>query len=262
MNPREISIIIRNMLLGGNAEAFLAALSSPRKAAAYATECRFLRRCMVATNGDLPHKHITDFLGVSSIPITLYDSAAGEWMREVASYTADLVAMCMLCRALRPRIIFEIGTYHGAGALHWAGNAPEAQVYTLDLYSGSKPTLGTTTTDRFHIHDRSGAEKLVFVNQPEGGRIRCLYGDSATFDFTDFVGKVDLFFIDGAHSYEYVRNDTLRALACCKPGSVIAWHDYGRVGFNGVSRWLHEFARGKRVYRVPGGSLAYHRVGN
>jgi hypothetical protein len=45
------------------------------------------------------------------------------------------------------------------------------------------------------------------------------------------------------------------------PGSIIVWHDYGRFGINGVSRWLHEFAaQGRELYRVPGGSLAYMRV--
>jgi hypothetical protein len=85
--------------------------------------------------------------------------------------------------------------------------------------------------------------------------------DSAKFDYSPFNRRVDLFFIDGAHSYPYVRDDTLKALECCRPGSVIAWHDYGRHGVNGVSRWLHEFSRGRKIYCIPGGgSLAYMRV--
>ena len=89
-------------------------------------------------------------------------------------------------------------------------------------------------------------------------RIHRLLGDSATFDFSPYARNIDLFFIDGAHTYEYVKNDTLKALECCHPGSVIAWHDYGRMGVNGVRRWLHEFARSHfPVYRVPNGSLAF-----
>jgi Methyltransferase domain len=89
-------------------------------------------------------------------------------------------------------------------------------------------------------------------------RIHRLLGDSATFDFSPYARNIDLFFIDGAHTYEYVKNDTLKALECCHPGSVIAWHDYGRMGINGVTRWLHEFVRSHfPVYRVPNGSLAF-----
>jgi hypothetical protein len=85
-----------------------------------------------------------------------------------------------------------------------------------------------------------------------------LFGDSASFDFSPFAGAVDLFFIDGAHSYEYVRSDTLRALQCVRPGGVIAWHDFGRTGVNGVSRWLLEMhSRQWPVCAAPGGSLAY-----
>jgi predicted O-methyltransferase YrrM len=178
----------------------------------------------------------------------------------MASFTADLVSMCMLCQILKPRLIFEIGTFHGAGALHWAVNAPDADVYTLDLPSTASPSLTVTTVDRVHINTHAEGH-MQFEGKPEAQRIHCLYGDSATFDFSPFFGKVDLFFIDGAHSYEYVRNDTLHALKCCKPGSVIAWHDYGRMGLNGVTKWLHELShQGKEICRIPGGSLAYTRI--
>jgi hypothetical protein len=88
-------------------------------------------------------------------------------------------------------------------------------------------------------------------------KIQPLFGDSASFDYSPFIDRIDLFFIDGAHSYEYVRSDTLNALKCCRPGGVIAWHDFGRAGVNGVSRWLVEFSKQYPVFAVPGGSLAF-----
>ncbi len=81
------------------------------------------------------------------------------------------------------------------------------------------------------------------------------------FDFTPYHGKVDLFFIDGAHSYEYVRSDSHHALECMHQGGVIVWHDYGRWGVNGVSRFLHELRKsGREIYRLPGSSLALLKV--
>lgn len=76
--------------------------------------------------------------------------------------------------------------------------------------------------------------RYIFENCKAASKITCLFGDSATFNFSSFYEKVDFFFIDGAHSYEYVRSDTLNALKCCHQGSVIAWHDFGRVGVGGV----------------------------
>lgn len=259
MNAREIAIVVRNVVLGTNLES-LKTLNNPRMAVHFASECRFLYRSLVPVDG-LPQKPVWEVFGADELSVKLYGHAAKEWFRPVSSLATDLVSMCMLCRLLNAKVIFEIGTYHGAGALHWAGNAPEANVYTLDLPQSIVPSLPVTTMDIGHIEEHARATQMEFSGTPEALRIHCLYGDTATFDFSPFRGKVDLFFIDGAHSYEYVRNDTLSAFSCCKTGSVIAWHDYGRAGFNGVSRWLHELVReGREIYRVPGGSLAYMRV--
>jgi hypothetical protein len=38
---------------------------------------------------------------------------------------------------------------------------------------------------------------------------------------------------------------------------VIVWHDYGRWGVNGVSKYLHEVSRQyPQLCRLPGSSLA------
>lgn len=164
---------------------------------------------------------------------------------------------------LKPRQVFEIGTLTGYTAFHFALNSPDdAKIYTLDLPMGEKiaPQLKTTMVDGTHIESHLGQRQYAFDNTAVAEKITCLFGDSAAFDFSPFHNQIDLFFIDGAHSYEYVRSDTLNALRCCHPGSVIAWHDFGRVGVNGVSKWILEFARTHQVYCVPGSSLAFMRV--
>jgi len=259
MNIREISILLRNTLLGGNIES-IRGIADPRKVAHYHSECRFLYKCIFPRR-EFPQKPVWELLGADRVPVVIYGDAAQEWFRPVASYATDLVSMCMLCQLLQPRVIFEIGTFRGSGALHWAANAPTAEVYTLDLPPDSHPELQMTEMDKRFVDGHARNENMFFEGHPEERRIHCLLGDSATFDFSSFFGKVDLLFIDGAHSYEYVRNDTLRGLECCKPGSVIAWHDYGRVGLNGVYKWLHEFSGTRHtIFRVPGGSLAYTRL--
>lgn len=177
-----------------------------------------------------------------------------------ANYTKDMLYLTLLVRLLSPKTIFEIGTLNGYSALLFALNSPpETKIFTLDLpldrlYEAS---LSTTIIDDNTIASHGKTTEYLYRSHPAGGKVIQLYGDSAQFDFTPYRGQVDLFFIDGAHSYEYVRSDSMRAFSCTRPGGIIIWHDYGRWGVNGVSKWLHELARdGKEIYRLPGSSLA------
>jgi predicted O-methyltransferase YrrM len=251
---REIIVAAKNILLGGNIKT-LTFLNTPREGVFYAGECLFLER-MMHPNGDLPQRCLWDAFGTSSdIPVILNPAALKHWFNQVSSYQADIIALSMLCRLIEPKRIFEIGTLHGSSALQMAVNAPEAEVFTLDLEGPAH--LSTTEIDRRHVAEGQ-KRTLVFAGLPEEQRIKTLYGDSAIFDFSPFENSIDLFYIDGAHSYEYVKNDTMKALKCVREGGIIAWHDYGRCGVNGVSKWLNQFrAEGNNLCRIPGGSMAY-----
>ena len=53
-----------------------------------------------------------------------------------------------------------------------------------------------------------------------------IFADSTKFDFST-LGKFDLIFIDGDHSYDAILSDTKNALGLLKDDfSVIVWHDY------------------------------------
>lgn len=253
---RTAAVAAKNFFLGANLTSFRLLLR-PREAVYYAGECLFLDRAL-HPNGDIPPKPVWEVLGVTSdIPVLISPKGANQWLGSVASYGVDLIGLCMLAQICKPRKIFEIGTLEGSGALHLALNAPQADVVTLDLSPNQTPALTTTLTD-VEIMAWHARAKCVFTGTPEEKRIQRVYGDSAKFDFGEYRGQIDLFFIDGAHSYEYAKNDTLKALECVNKGGIIAWHDYGRCGVNGVSAWLHEFrTKHSQIYRLPGGSLAY-----
>jgi predicted O-methyltransferase YrrM len=244
---REIAIAARNLVIGGNMKTLKL---KPREAVAYVNECLFIDRAM-HPHGDIPQRNIWDVFGVKEdIFVTLRPDFAAYHFNAMPSYSIDLVGLCMLARSSTAKIIFEIGTLNGATAMHLSLNAPGAEVFTLDLPPNYSSQLDTNASDTEQQSRRTFASL--------GDRIHRLYGDSAAFDFSPFWNRVDLFFIDGAHTYEYVKNDTLRALECIRKDGVIAWHDYGRCGVNGVSKWLHEFrSQGYEVQRIPGGSLAY-----
>lgn len=249
----------RSMALGGNLSA-LPLVLRPRALLTYTGETLFMRRALAGRRG-VRESHVYEVLGdgADRADITLGNLTGETWFQPASSYLTDLVSLCLLCRALDPRVVFEIGTLRGYTALHFALNTPEdALVHTLDLPPDARgPALHTTVMDDAHIRAATRAPARVFEGTDAGKKVRPLYGDSARFDFSPYHEGVDLFFIDGAHSYEYVASDTRNALRCVRPGGVIAWHDFGRVGVNGVTRLVREVARTREVHAVPGGSVAF-----
>lgn len=261
-DSRALRIALRNVLLG-TPLAGIPLVRKPRQLVDYSTESLFHYRAFTTTRGLVERSPWQVLKSESSEPIVLGNlaesSLQGTWFHQIGSRAIDIVNLCMLCRLVKPTTVFEIGTFTGYTTLHLALNSPpDARVFTLDLPPGNMTSELPTSSMDESIKSAAGALPAhCFDGMPVADRITCLYGDSATFDFSPYAKNVDLFFIDGAHSYDYVRADTLHALECCRPGAVIAWHDFGRVGINGVSRWLIEFSRRQPVYVVPAGSLAF-----
>jgi hypothetical protein len=253
---------LRNVLLGGSPAA-VRLVTRPYDLVRYTCEARFLQRAITQQRG-VPEVPIIEALGHT--PEEVHDlkflGEALSWGSGVGSYVIDILSLASVCRLVQPRVYFEIGTLNGFTAYHAALNTAETtRIYTLDLPpvdSDRQVSLHVTAMDKVHIQSMDKTARVLFSGTPEEKKITRLFGDSASFDYSPYYGQVDVFFIDGAHSYEYVRSDTLKALQCCHAKSVILWHDFGRVGVNGVSRWLLELhAAGAPVKVTPGGSLAF-----
>ena len=155
----------------------------------------------------------------------------------------ELVTICRIVRAVRPRTLFELGTFDGRTTLNLAANAsPDAEVYTLDL-----PRESIDSSVRpIHAHEVQYADKsrsgARFIGSDVEHKIEQLYGDSGTFDFTRYHDTIDFVFVDASHTYEYVINDSLHALKLLRGGrGTIVWHDYSR--WDGVTRALNELRR-------------------
>lgn len=121
-------------------------------------------------------------------------------------------ALCMLIRGIDARRVLEIGTMVGKTAVNIAHNLPEdGHVYTLDL------------PEQRCKHDLG---KYVRENEDVSHKITLLCGDSREFDFSPYYDDVDLMFIDGNHTYEYVLSDSENAVRCVRSGGFIVWHDF------------------------------------
>jgi len=129
---------------------------------------------------------------------------------------AALAALIQLSEAKR---VFEFGTYKGVSTTQLALNLPaDGIVYTLDL-----PEDHPVYLEYSRLASETGMKILV----PEDvvSKVQFLKSDSAKFDTTPYRNLMDLVFVDGYHSYEYVKNDTEKGWEMLRPGGIIAWHD-------------------------------------
>lgn len=149
------------------------------------------------------------------------------------------LVLAVLSQALDCRTIFEIGTYRGETAWLLAHNSPSAHVFTLDLpgLDAAQRVKLELTDPEYFTHWERGRR---FGATPEASRITQLYGDSATFDFSPYYGRMDLVYVDASHSYSYVRSDTEAALKMITPRGTIVWDDY--TYYPGIYAYLNQLA--------------------
>ena len=176
----------------------------------------------------------------------------------------ELTVLGYLVAAQKPKTILEIGTFSGNTALHMALNSPEeATVYTLDLpVDAPAAALRQDPDDLIYVQSRLSYD-LKYLKYPEGKKVVQKYGDSAAFDFGEFKsgGLLDFIFIDGSHSYEYVKSDTEKSLQILRPGGSILWHDY-TPNFPGVFRYLNGLKKELPIRWIEGTRLVYYKSGD
>jgi len=137
----------------------------------------------------------------------------------------EAAALSALIHKINAKRIFEFGTYKGVSTTQLALNLPQdGMVFSLDLPEDHPAySLAIPKVAEQQITAEKG--KGVLIPRDLGVKVTFLRADSAKFDTTPYRGSMDLIFVDGAHSYEYVKNDTVKGLEMLRPGGIIAWHD-------------------------------------
>jgi hypothetical protein len=75
-------------------------------------------------------------------------------------------------------------------------------------------------------------------------------------DFCQF-GRPDFFFIDGAHTYEYCKQDSEKCYQLCNGSGTFLWHDCNK-DHPGVLRFIREWrGAGRNISLIEGTALAY-----
>ncbi|MGM0632193.1 MAG: class I SAM-dependent methyltransferase [Pseudomonadota bacterium] len=160
-------------------------------------------------------------------------------------------------------MLFEIGTFDGRTTVNLAAASPPGcTVCTLDLPPDVDTAHALAPGER-HMVDKpeSGARIRSYreTGAPFAARIRQLYGDSGTFDFSPHEGRCGLVFVDGSHAADYVRSDSRAAFRLLREGGLVVWHDYGI--WQDVTTTLESLAEqdGLPIRYVRGTSLAVCR---
>lgn len=147
-----------------------------------------------------------------------------------------------VCQATGAGRFFEIGTNRGRTAWTVARHNPKIEVFTLDLpptgVSAADVELEITQADQIWFQQWKYPEALA--GTPEASRVTLLHGDSATFEFHPYEGNIDVVYVDGSHSYSYVKNDTEAALRMLSPSGTVFWDDYPNIP--GIYEYLTELA--------------------
>ncbi len=179
----------------------------------------------------------------------------------------EVQVLASLTRQLNPRTVFEIGTYSGFTALHFAHNTDaEAKVYTLDLPAGYVPPASqgrVSYDDRLVLElSQRNIHSRIYRGTPFEDKIVELFGDSRTFDYSPHVGRMDLVFIDGNHSAEYVRADTENAFRLLSTRGVIIWHDFDYIVHRDVFKYLNQLSCERKIYAIRDTRYAIHGNGD
>jgi predicted O-methyltransferase YrrM len=130
------------------------------------------------------------------------------------SLPTDLALLKALATRIGAETYFEIGTWRGESVANVASTVPRC--YTLNL---ADEELKRRQLPPEYI----GLHRHFSKNM---SNITHLFGDSRTFDFSAYEGKMDLVFVDGDHHFDSVVNDTKIAFRLIKKGGAIVWHDY------------------------------------
>jgi predicted O-methyltransferase YrrM len=148
----------------------------------------------------------------------------------------DMIYVCAIAAAINAHNIFEFGTYRGQTTCGLASVSNDVTVYTLNLAPDQAGSYGPYIGQ-------------FISTSPYKSRIHQIFSDSANFDSSPFLSKMDFIFIDADHSYDAVKNDTALAFKMLRPGGVIVWHDYAGKS-PGVYKFMEEFTQSTPVFKI------------
>jgi predicted O-methyltransferase YrrM len=170
----------------------------------------------------------------------------------------DLYALLRVVKWIKPKRIFEIGTFRGITTTHMALNS-DAEIATLDLPREIAANLkGYSAGDLALLQPREAIGQ-TYRQFHMNGQIRQLFGDSRLFDYQPFLKSMDFVLVDGCHVYDGVLSDSEKAFELLGERGVVLWHDFANL--REVTRAVTSVARRQRIYHIEGTFFAMYVQG-
>lgn len=230
--------------------AMKVAVRRPSQLRPYLSHC--LKRYDELVGNGLPARSPVTPTPDLTITIPAYHSGGGMAFDE-------MVILARSARVLKPKTIFELGSYNGLSTAVFILNSdPDARIITLDLPQGwaGSPVL---SSDEELVASRQLVSVPHALGLTRASQILC---DSMQFDPEPYADSVDLGLIDAAHDVVHVENDTIKMARMMSRDGTVFWHDYGGKGrLKPLAKYLEELARHCPIYRIRGTTLAWAPAG-
>tara|TARA_X000000368_G_C22929932_1_gene667134 strand:+ start:117 stop:902 length:786 start_codon:yes stop_codon:yes gene_type:complete len=184
----------------------------------------------------------------------------------IVGMTSDHEAWIISSLSKISKNIFEFGTCSGKTTFMMALNSNnDAKITSITLNPNemseiSKKDLDNKVSFR-NIINESIYNKFLFSGESVEEKINVIFQNSLHFDHKKYLGKMDLIFIDGGHTYSVVKNDSEKSFEMLDSNGIILWHDYvpGKRSAQDVVKYIHEISKDRKLYSIEGTSLVYYK---
>jgi len=159
----------------------------------------------------------------------------------------EFICLVLLTKRINASNVFEFGTYKGVSVTQLALNVcGTGRVLTLDLPDEqTKTEFGNLDPEDAVLVAKKG--RAAMVPPDIRPRITFLKQDSAKFDESPYWEQMDFVFVDGAHNWDYVKNDSEKGWRMLRSGGIIAWHDCRPLDPNVVAYLLKSDFKPSRI---------------
>lgn len=138
------------------------------------------------------------------------------------SQVLDYAFLKALAEKYNCKRYLEIGTYIGESINILSDDCEK--LYSITVPGEGHPFSADSWCRDLGLPNYS--ERLAYSD-----KISHYYTDSKLFDFSTIEKKIDLYFIDGDHSYLGVYTDTKNIFKTRAEDSIVVWHDFRKGGF-------------------------------
>lgn len=187
---------------------------------------------------ELYAEEVFEGIGEISLPLNISNEASHH------ENHMDMMFVVAAAKLKGSKHIFEFGTYMGRTTCGLASISDDVEVITLNLPAEEDPRYGPYLG-------------RLIQESPYRDRIKQLFSDSREFDTVPYASSMDYIFVDADHSYEGVKNDSIKAFEMLKPGGIIMWHDYAPKS-PGVYGYLRELNIERPLIRIKNTSLVLY----